>query len=58
MKVTNHKIKANGIKYNIIVTAEEIKFLDEHNDALHWVNTLQNQVLVSNMVDELETRGE
>lgn len=58
--ITKHTIKINKVKFKIIIGRKGnlIQFKDENNKTLHWTNTIQNQVLVSNMVDELETRVE
>ncbi len=49
-------ITTQGIRFDVITTNDEIIFIDERGDSLTWDNTLENQVLVDNMVYELENR--
>lgn len=48
-----YTIKSNGIKFNIIVTINEIMYSDSNGGTLTWIRNDYNQVLVNNMIKEL-----
>ena len=56
LKITKHATKIKKVKFAIIVgrKGKSIQFKDENKQTLHWINTIHNQVLVSNMVYDLE----
>jgi len=42
-----------GVNFRIVTTKSEIIFIDEDGGTLRWEKTLENEILVQNMVYEV-----
>lgn len=42
-----------GVSFRIVTTKSEIVFIDEDGGTLRWEKTLENEILVQNMVYEV-----
>lgn len=47
-----YTVQSNNVKFKIIKTAREIKYIDENGGTLTWANTEYNKYEVESLVEE------